>query len=165
MAVTQPTAVDDAEPAPRDFADFYREAWPGAVRLAALINQDARAAEDLAQEAFTRVYAKWSQVENADAYLRTAIVNACRNSWERKKTERTKLPLLDASRATTTEIEIDGLGDLVATLPYRQRAVLVLRYHAGMSEAEIAGALGCRAGTVKSLASRALASLKKGIEQ
>ena len=57
------------------------------------------------------------------------------------------------------------LADAVAALPYRQRAALVLRYHVGLSEAEIADALGCRPGTVKSLTSRALAALRKGIEQ
>jgi RNA polymerase sigma factor (sigma-70 family) len=50
-------------------------------------------------------------------------------------------------------------------LPYRQRAALVLRYHADLSEAEIAQALDCRAGTVKSLTSRALARLHKEIER
>jgi RNA polymerase sigma factor (sigma-70 family) len=53
----------------------------------------------------------------------------------------------------------------VASLPYRQRAVVVLRYYADLSEVEIAEALGCRAGTVKSLASRAIARLQMEIKR
>jgi len=164
MAVTEPRAVGiEPDAPPADFAEFYRSAWPGAVKLAGLLTQDARTAEDLAQEAFTKMYPKWSRVEHPQAYLRTAVVNACRSSFARAHTERVKLPLVD--RPGTTDIAFDELADAVAALPYRQRAVLVLRYHEDLSEAEIADALGCRPGTVKSLASRALASLKKGIEE
>jgi RNA polymerase sigma factor (sigma-70 family) len=45
-------------------------------------------------------------------------------------------------------------------LPTRQRAVLVLRYYADLSEAEIAAALDCRPGTVRSLAARAFATIR-----
>ncbi len=74
-----------------------------------------------------------------------------------------KLPLL--ASPTTTELSFDDLADAVAALPFRQRAVVVLRYHAGLSEAEIAEALACRPGTVKSLASRALSRLQKEIKR
>jgi hypothetical protein len=57
-----------------DFERFYREAWPGAVRLAGLLSQDAGAAEDLAQEAFARMYPKWGRAENPSAYLPTTMV-------------------------------------------------------------------------------------------
>ena len=166
MAMTQPKAAGDAERAlavPSEFAAFYRQAWPGAVRLAGLLTQDALVAEDLAQEAFTRVFPKWSRIENPHAYLRVAIVNATRSWQSRRHTERTKLPLV--ATPGSTELVFDVLADAVAVLPYRQRAALVLRYHAGLSEAEIAEALGCRPGTVKSLTSRALRALRKGIEE
>jgi RNA polymerase sigma-70 factor (sigma-E family) len=160
--MTQPRAPREAEVTPSDFAEFYAQAWPGAVRLAGLLTQDARVAEDVAQEAFTRVLPKWSRVENPNAYLRAAVVNACRSWQSRRHTERIKLPLV--ATAGSIELAFDVLADAVAALPYRQRAALVLRYHVGLSEAEIADALGCRPGTVKSLASRALAALRKGIE-
>jgi RNA polymerase sigma-70 factor (sigma-E family) len=153
----------DAVMASPGFAPFYREAWPGAVRLAGLLTQDARIAEDVAQDAFARVYAQWSRVESPNAYLRAAIVNACKSWQSRRHTERTKLPLV--ATPGSTELAFDLLADAVAALPYRQRAVLVLRYYAGLREADIADALGCRPGTVKSLTSRALAALRKGIEQ
>jgi RNA polymerase sigma-70 factor (sigma-E family) len=163
MAMTQPRAPGAAPAPSSEFDEFYKRAWPGAVRLASLLTQDARVGEDLAQEAFTRVFPKWSRIESPHAYLRVAVVNACRSWQSRRHTERTKLPLV--ASAGSTELAFDVLADAVGALPYRQRAALVLRYYEGMSEAEIADALGCRPGTVKSLTSRALAALRKGIEQ
>jgi RNA polymerase sigma factor (sigma-70 family) len=109
------------------------------------------------------VFPKWERIDNPPAYLRTAIVNAS-HSWKAKRgTERAKLPLL--AEHGSDDIEFDAMADLLAQLPHRQRAVLVLRFYVGLSEAEIAETLGCKPGTVKSAASRALAALKKGIEQ
>ena len=55
------------------------------------------------------------------------------------------------------------LLDVIDALPYRQRAVLVLRYWLDLSEIEIASALDCRPGTVRSLHFRALATLRKDV--
>jgi RNA polymerase sigma-70 factor (sigma-E family) len=148
---------------PETFEEFYRRSRPGAVRLAGLLTQDARSAEDLAQEAFTRVFPKWSQIENPSAYLRTTVVNVCRTWRARDRNERSKLDLLGLQ--DRVELGFDGLADAVAALPFRQRAVLVLRYYDDLSEAEIAQTLGCRPGTVKSLASRALKTLEKVVDQ
>jgi RNA polymerase sigma factor (sigma-70 family) len=73
-------------------------------------------------------------------------------------TQRRKLPLIAVGSAS---LGFDELADAVATLPFRQRAAIVLRYHVGLTEREIADALGCRPGTVKSLASRGLSTLHK----
>ena len=145
------------------FERFFHEAWPGAHRLASLLAQDAHVGEEIAQEAFARLYPVWGRPERPEAYLRTAIVNGCRNRQRRGRTERAKLPLLAVP--DRVDPAADDLADAVAALPFRQRAVVVLRYWAGLSEAEIAEALGCRPGTVKSSASRALAHLGKVVER
>ena len=162
MAMTQPASTHVQSAARSDFAAFYASRWSGAVRLAGLLSQDARVAEDLAQEAFARVFPKWERVENPNAYLRVAIVNACRSWQSRRRTERVKLPLVAGDGFA--ELGFDALADAVAALPYRQRAVLVLRYYADLRESEIAQAIGCRPGTVKSLTSRALAALRKEVQ-
>jgi RNA polymerase sigma factor (sigma-70 family) len=146
-----------------EFVAFYGAQWPGAVRLAALLTQSSAACEDLAQEAFVRIYRNWSRSEHPQAYLRTTIVNLCRNWHAHNRTERGKLPLL--YEADATDLRADELTDALGCLPYRQHAVLVLRYYLRLSEADIAVALGCRPGTVKSLAARALAQLEKVIER
>ena len=71
------------------------------------------------------------------------------------------MPLLGVQRSY--EARFDELADAIARLPFRQRAVIVLRYYADLTETDIAHALECRPGTVKSLASRALAALSKEI--
>jgi RNA polymerase sigma-70 factor (sigma-E family) len=163
MAKTQPKPPEMQAPPRSTFASFYASEWPGAVRLAGLLTQDARFAEDLAQEAFARVLPKWERVENPHAYLRVAIVNACRSWQSRRRTERVTLPLI--AGADSVELAFDTLADVVAALPYRQRTALVLRYYLDLKEFEIAEAIGCRPGTVKSLTSRALAALRKEVQQ
>jgi RNA polymerase sigma-70 factor (sigma-E family) len=163
MAMTQPKPVEMQSPPRSTFASFYASEWSGAVRLAGLLSQDARVAEDLAQDAFARVLPKWERVENPHAYLRVAVVNACRSWQSRRRTERVKLPLV--AGAGSVELAFDALADAVAALPYRQRAVLVLRYYLDLKESEIADAIGCRPGTVKSLTSRALDALRKEVQQ
>jgi RNA polymerase sigma-70 factor (sigma-E family) len=143
------------------FDEFFREAWPGAVRLAAFLTQDRGAAEEIAQDALTQMYADWGRAERPHAYRRTTLVNRCHNWRRHAGVHRSKLPLLVTPGIT--DLVVDGLADAVAALPFRQRAVVVLRYYGGLSEVEIAEALGCRPGTVKSLASRALARLQKEI--
>jgi RNA polymerase sigma factor (sigma-70 family) len=66
---------------------------------------------------------------------------------------------------TLSWFEPSELADVVEQLPFRQRVVIVGRYWGGWSEAEIAAALGCRPGTVKSLASRALATLRLELKE
>jgi RNA polymerase sigma-70 factor (sigma-E family) len=145
------------------FDDFYRQAWPSAFRLAAFLIQDRGAAEEIAQDAFTQMYATWGRADRPEAYLRTSIVNRCQNWRRHGRIRDAKLQLLGSG--PDAELGADELADAVAALPFRQRAVIVLRYHAGLSQAEIAQALGCRPGTVKSLASRALARLQKEIDR
>lgn len=146
-------AASPVGPAPTTFEEFFRAEWAGTVRLASILTQHSAAAEDLAQDAFARVYPKWERATSPKAYLRATLVNVCKQ-WQRHKgVERAKLPLV--ATLDSVEFAAHELADAVATLPYRQRVVLVLRYYADLSEAEIADALGCRAGTVKSLASRA----------
>ena len=139
------------------------DAWPRAFRLAAFLTHDVQAGEDIAQDVLAEMAQRWDTLDAPDAYLRRALSNASWNWKRRRRTADRKLPLV-ARREAQAPI-FDELADAVARLPFRQRAVLVLRYYADLSEAEIADALSCRPGTVKSLASRALATLSKEIHR
>jgi RNA polymerase sigma factor (sigma-70 family) len=154
-----PASVSDGQ----SFEEFFVEAWPWAFRLASFLAQDTAAGEDIAQDVLGTMSQRWGTAERPAAYLRTAIVHASSNWNRRGRTLRAKLPLLVGS--DRVEFHSDELADAIARLPFRQRAVIVLRYHADLSESEIADALECRRGTVKSLASRALKALAKEIEQ
>lgn len=158
----RPAAPPPAGSGPAGFDEFFATAWPFAYRLAVLVTHDRTAGEDVAQEVMTRLYAGWAAIERPEAYLRRAIVNTAVNWQRRQTTSRRKAPLVSSPEAVDPpEVVAPELADALAGLPERQRAVLVLRYWAGLSEAEIADALGCRPGTVKSLASRALRRLSK----
>ena len=144
-----------------DFACFYRDAYPGAVRLAWLLMHDHAAAEDVVQDAFVRVRPRLETVEHRTAYLRTAIVNGCRDrarSAGRAEAGWRRLRVVTEVSATDKPCE---LLDAIGGLPYKQRAVLVLRYWADLREEEIAHIVGVRPATVRSITSRALAQLRK----
>jgi RNA polymerase sigma-70 factor (sigma-E family) len=139
--------------ADEEFDQFMRGRWPSMVRLAYGLTGDAGHAEDLAQAAFARAYASWGRVSRAgdpDAYVRRIVVNANRSRLRRRRVAEDLPP----------EPEHSELLDALGRLGPRQRAVVVLRYWLDLSEAETAAALGCSVGTVKSQASRALATLR-----
>lgn len=143
------------------FDSWYVEAWPRAFRLAAFLTHDTQAGEDIAQDVMVQMSRRWETIDVPDAYMRRAVTNRSWNWKRRTQTAERKLPLVAGTGRD--ELRFDHLADAVAQLPFRQRAVVVLRYYADLSEAEIADALQCRPGTVKSLASRALAALSKEI--
>lgn len=149
------------------FQHFYAENYVSTVRLARLLTGASHAAEDIAQDAFVKVfrYAETSQrpIENPAALLRTTTVNLCRTWYtgQRRAELRMARHGADATSLTEWERELDAS---LRRLPHEQRAVIVLRYWLGLSEAEIAAALECRPGTVKSRHARALRSLRKELQ-
>jgi RNA polymerase sigma-70 factor (sigma-E family) len=148
-----------AQPSPCGFSTVYREEYPGLVRLAYLILGSREQAEEVVQDAFVRLHDRWQRIDNPAAYLRTSVVNGCRDVRRRLVRYRAREPRL-AVKPETWDTP-DELADVLATLPVRQRSALVLRYYAGLSEAEIALALGVRPGTVKSSIHRGLARLRQ----
>ncbi len=151
-----------AEAVASDFAEFYQQEFAQATRFAWLLVRSSSSAEDLAQEAFIALSRCFSEVRNPQGFLHRVLINQAR-TWQRNE-RRNKLKLLRVAHERGALSASDAeLFDLVGTLPYRQRVVVVARYWLGWSEADIAGVLGCRPGTVKSLASRALLRLRKEI--
>jgi RNA polymerase sigma-70 factor (sigma-E family) len=150
--------------APRTLADLYQEHRMRMVRLAVLLVDDPSTAEDVVQEAFAGLHRHWSGLRDEAAaigYLRTAVVNGSRSVLRRRRTARDYVPphqvnARSAESLAMLSAEHQAVVDALATLPPRQREVLVLRYYGGLSEAEIAEATGITRGTVKSTASRAL---------
>jgi RNA polymerase sigma factor (sigma-70 family) len=145
---------------PPDFVDLYRSRWVPMVKLARLLTAADPASEELVQDAFLRVRRHWDSVDNPPAYVRRAVVNACRNHQRRRVLERRH----PTSPSTVTD-HPDELRGAIARLPERQRAALVLRYYDDRPEAEIAELLDCSVTAVKSLLHRAVQDLRKVIER
>lgn len=110
------------------------------------------------QEAFVSVARRWSDVRSPDAYLRRAVVNGATGVLRRRRTAEVHRPDPPPPEAPSQLVEF---RDVLLTLPARQRAVLVLRYVDDRSDDDIAEILGCRRATVRSLAARGLASIRK----
>jgi RNA polymerase sigma-70 factor (sigma-E family) len=162
-ARVDPVAAPEADPASApDVETVYREAWSRLVRLGYVLSGSTAAAEDLAQEAFVGLLRHRDGVENVQAYLRRSIVNLHLNAKRRGIRERSHLSAIGPPVDVDPPV-VDDLWALIRRLPDRQRAVLALRYYEDLPEREIADVLGCRPGTVKSLASRALDVLRKDL--
>jgi RNA polymerase sigma-70 factor (sigma-E family) len=149
---------------------LYRAHYAPSLRLAYLILGDRTKAEDLVQESFVRVAGRFTELRNPDAfgsYLHRTLINLCRKQFRRTRTERTYLQE-QASRPLETSAQPDvplqeTVRSALARLTPRQRAAIVLRFYADLSEREIADALMCRPGTVKSLIARGMEVLRAEI--
>jgi RNA polymerase sigma-70 factor (sigma-E family) len=152
------------------FEEFVRSRSAHLLRLALLLTgQNWAEAEDLLQIALERAYRRRALLprdRSPEPYVRKILVNASidRRRWLRRRGEQpldSSSPILAAEDESGTVVNRDLLLRSLASLPQRQRAVLVLRYWEDLSEIEIASTLGCSVGTVKSQASRGLARLRE----
>ncbi len=147
------------------FSDFVRARWSATVRLANGLTLDAGRAEDLAQDAFAKLWPHWPRLrdDNPAAYLRRVVVTTFLSS---RRLRRVSEHLTDAPpelphRDGNDELDgRDALRQVLLRLSPRQRAVVYLRYAEDLPEAQVAELLGCSVGSVKTHASRALAALR-----
>jgi RNA polymerase sigma-70 factor (sigma-E family) len=154
-------------PVDEDFARFVRAHTPALLRTAYLLTSDRAGAEELVQDTFVRLYPRWELVQAAAAplaYVRRAVanqfVNSTRRPWRREVPVHDVPDRPDDRDPGAGFDDRDQLWTMLATLPDRQRTALVLRYFHDLPDAEIGAALGCRLGTVRSLISRGLATLR-----
>jgi RNA polymerase sigma-70 factor (sigma-E family) len=147
---------------PATFEELFHERYEAMMRVAFLLVGTRAEAEDVVQDAFARVSLRWSRIAVPPAYLYRCVVNGSKDVLRRRKLEQR---LWRAQRHETSELDANELGDALAALPPARRAAVVLRYYAGLSEQQIAEALGVRPGTVKSMLHRAMTELKRVIER
>ena len=153
----------------KDFDRFVATNANGLLRTAYLMTGDLHEAEDLVQETLFKVASRWPRVSRMDrpeAYSRRILVNLVLHGSSRRSRNRAELkatpPAETAVDAAHLDIH-DELFDALAALPPRQRAALVLRYFLDLPEAEVAAALRCSLGTVKSSTSRGLKRLEQSL--
>ncbi|GIF63569.1 RNA polymerase sigma24 factor [Asanoa ishikariensis] len=150
----------------REFAEFVALRYADLVRTAVLLTGDRGHAEDLVQRALLAVFRSWDRLDrvaNAEAYTRTTMVRLASRWWRRRWRAEVPTQWLPDRPIGDHAPDVDTaevVRQALASLPWAQRAVLVMRYFEERSEAEIAEVLGCSPGTVKSRASRGLAALR-----
>lgn len=173
MAMVQAAPVDPglqvlARPRP-SFEELYTSSYQSLVRLAFVLTSSIELSEDIVQDCFVRLHRHYDRLETPERYAKQAVVNACRSHFRKIGRERDKRPLLyvvDGEESASGAGAHPGeLHDVLLRLPYRQRAAVVLRFYADLSEIEIAEVLGCAPGTVGSLIHRALERLRGVLEQ
>ncbi|HEV8682606.1 MAG TPA: SigE family RNA polymerase sigma factor [Actinomycetota bacterium] len=154
------------EPHGAGLGALFADHAPNAIRLARRITGDRVLAEDLVQEAFVRLAARFPDLRDPGAfggYLRTTVTNLARSHFRRAKLERTYVEQEARGGQVTGWVPESHLElrDAIMRLPPRQRAAITLRYYEDLPVAQVADVLGCPAGTVKSLASRGIGRLRR----
>lgn len=158
-----------------DFASYVRARQGALLRSAVLFAGDHHAAQDLLQDAFTKLALNWHRVRDGhpDAYVRTVLYRDSVSRWRRQRREVLRGDWADADRihGAAEPLEPDAwlsgaeVRHALQQLTAKQRAVLVLRYYDDLSETQIAQTLGVSNGTVKSQAHVALRRLRELLPQ
>ncbi|MER7200521.1 SigE family RNA polymerase sigma factor [Streptomyces sp. CB01635] len=152
--------------------ETYRAHYRSLLGLAALLLDDTASCEDVVQEAFIRVHSARKRVRDPEktlAYLRQTVVNLSRSALRRRilglKLLTKPMPdMASAEEGAYDLLERDALKKALRGLQRRQREVLVMRYFADMTEAQVAEALGISLGSVKAYGSRGIAALRVAME-
>lgn len=142
------------------FDALYRSTWPRAVASARRIVHDVPRAEELAQEAFTRAFDRWPTVSAhpaPDAWVLRVTLNLAIDAVRRRRVELAPPESHDPEAATIAALQV---RQALTALPKKQRQAIALRYLAQCEEAEIADAMGCGRGTVKTHLKRGMATLR-----
>ena len=147
------------------FEEFAAARLPALLRYAMLLSGDRDEAHDLVQDVMTKTLVKWDRIQRLDephAYVRRLLTHQFLSTRRRRQVR--TVPLESMAEPSAPAERPPGDGDAVwqrlAELPRQQRAVLVLRYYEGLTDEQIAETLGCRPGTVRGYASRALTALR-----
>ncbi len=156
---------DSGDNAVDDFGEFVRAALPGLLRYGHALTGNPHDGADLVQAVLEKIGARWSTVVRSTgdplAYARRAMSNTHISWWRRRRKESLVADLPEvAGPPAPDSFDNEPLWQALRALPQRQRAVIVLRYYEGLSEAEIAETLRISTGTVKSQASKAMTSLR-----
>jgi RNA polymerase sigma-70 factor (sigma-E family) len=154
------------------FVGFVRLHSGSLYRTAFLLTGTPSAAEDLVQETLAHLYPRWDRVSAADsplAYVRRSLANGFVSAYRRRRHEvLVGDPLGDGWDGTDLSERVadrDLITQLLARLPVRQRAALVMRYLHDMTDEQIAEGIGCRPATVRSLISRGTAAMRAESER
>ncbi len=148
----------------QEFAEFFSARFEGARRIAYAMCGSWPDAEEIAQSAFVKMYARWPKIriETVDAYLRTVLTRVFLDTKRRGRAREQVVAELPETIAPPDAGPAERLALRAAllTVPPGQRAVLVLRFVADLPIGQVAEILGCTTGTVKSQTARGLAALR-----
>lgn len=150
----------------REYVEYVTARLPALRRLACLLCGDEHRADDLVQDAITKLYVHWDKARaasNLDAYVRTILVRTFvderRLAWSRVRLFATAPDRPDPVGTGADDRAL--VRAALSRLPARQQAVLVLRFLYDLPVAEVGEILGCSGGTVKSQTHHGLTALRQ----
>jgi RNA polymerase sigma-70 factor (sigma-E family) len=156
-----------------EFVEFVHARGPALLRTARLLaGGDTHAAEDLLQTTLEKTYLAWRRIRvpaAREAYARTTMARLAVR-WSMSRAHRSEHLVAEVPERGPDGHEDALLGRVDAAaylrrLSPRQRAVIVLRYYDDLTEEQIADALGCSRGAVKSHSARALKRLRVHLQR
>lgn len=155
-----------------EIADLFRAHYADLVRLAVLLVGDIARAEEVVQDAFLGLHRRRAPLDHPDrvvGYLRRSVVNGARSFHRRRRVAERHLAAAAVEFGADVEalrrVQAAAIVDAVRELPARQRECIVLRHYAGLTDVEIADAIGVSVGSVKTHLHRARAALATALSE
>ncbi len=142
-------------------AELFAAEYPRLAGWCRGLVGDEEAAHDLAAEAFTRLWSRWSRIDDPRGYLYVVATNLVRRHWRRAATRAITVSVEQPAHDGAPDL---GLRDLVGRLPKRLQSVVLLHYYADLPVTEVARLLERPEGSIKSDLHRARARLLAAME-
>lgn len=149
---------------PAELLECYRGNAPALTGYLVTLVGDTALAQDLAQEAFVRMFAKWRHVEHPKAYVYLTAVNLARQHWRRSGFEAAANRAVHHLTPQSTTPTEPWLRDLVERLPKRLRTPVLLHYYADLPIEQVRDVMRLPLGTVKRRLHEARAQLRELLE-
>ncbi len=150
---------------PRSFELFFASEHARLFGALCLVTGNRAEAEEIMQDAFLRLWERWDHVAGVDdpsAYLFRTAMNVFRNRYRRTALAlRKTVSIAPTEDALATVEDRDVVVRALRDLTPDQRAAVVLTGYLGLTSEEAGKVLGMRAGTVRTLATRARAAIRE----
>jgi RNA polymerase sigma-70 factor (ECF subfamily) len=146
--------------------ELFNSCYPRLAGWVRRLVDDDETAHEIASEAFTRLLARWTSLDNPQSYLYMIATNLVRDHWRKTERERRAIRAVAASAATdhipSPAQDVD-VRQLIQDLPTRLRSAFLLHYYAGFAVREVAVLLGRPEGTIKADLFQARAKLRASL--
>jgi RNA polymerase sigma-70 factor (ECF subfamily) len=151
VEAARPDIASAVVPSTREeaFRDLYHDEYARLAGYCTSLTGDVQLARDITQEAFARLFARWTGVREPKAYVYYVATNLARRHWRRSKKERELYDEIGHRPVADAPSHDPWLRDLVERLPERLREVVLLHYYADLPVTEVAALTKRPVGTVK----------------
>ncbi|MFY9888793.1 MAG: RNA polymerase sigma factor [Streptosporangiaceae bacterium] len=146
--------------------ELFNACYPRLAGWVRRLVDDDETAHEIASEAFTRLLARWSGLDNPQSYLYMIATNLVRDHWRKTGRERNAIRVMTAAgpgEAAYHPAQDVDVRALIQSLPERLRNPFLLHYYGGFGLREVAAMLGRPEGTIKADLFNARARLKSAL--